>query len=344
MNNHNLWRVTIDTNPDDCNLSCIMCEDHSPYSNTQKDRIRNRLPKRRMPFELVEKIFAEAKALGVKEIIPSTMGEPLIYSHFERIIALCHQHQLKLNLTTNGTFPKKGVDEWAKLIIPIGSDVKISWNGATKATQEKIMLKTKWEKVLSNLKTFIRIRDEIAAAGGNYCSVTLQLTFMEENLNELDQIVELGISLGVDRIKGHQLWTHNFPMLQKQSLRKDSEAIARWNIAVEKAQALSKRQALPNGKYIKLVNFDHLEDSAVNNLSPSGICPFLGKEAWIASDGRFNPCCAPEKERRALGDFGNLNVNSLNEIFNCDAYKQLCQNYMQHSVCQKCNMRQVPVV
>ncbi|WP_440998360.1 hypothetical protein, partial [Cysteiniphilum litorale] len=72
MNNHNLWRVTIDTNPDDCNLSCIMCEDHSPYSNTQKDRIRNRLPKRRMPFELVEKVFAEAKALGVKEIIPST--------------------------------------------------------------------------------------------------------------------------------------------------------------------------------------------------------------------------------------------------------------------------------
>ena len=27
------WRVTIDTNPEDCNLKCIMCEEHSPYSN-----------------------------------------------------------------------------------------------------------------------------------------------------------------------------------------------------------------------------------------------------------------------------------------------------------------------
>ena len=29
------WRITFDTNPDDCNLHCIMCEDHSPYSSTQ---------------------------------------------------------------------------------------------------------------------------------------------------------------------------------------------------------------------------------------------------------------------------------------------------------------------
>ena len=29
------WRITFDTNPDDCNLHCIMCEDHWPYSTTQ---------------------------------------------------------------------------------------------------------------------------------------------------------------------------------------------------------------------------------------------------------------------------------------------------------------------
>ena len=33
------WRITFDTNPDDCNLHCIMCEDHSPFSTTQSDRI-----------------------------------------------------------------------------------------------------------------------------------------------------------------------------------------------------------------------------------------------------------------------------------------------------------------
>jgi len=29
MLNQELWRVTIDTNPEDCNLKCIMCEEHS---------------------------------------------------------------------------------------------------------------------------------------------------------------------------------------------------------------------------------------------------------------------------------------------------------------------------
>lgn len=32
------WRITFDTNPDDCNLSCIMCEEHSIYSKSQEER------------------------------------------------------------------------------------------------------------------------------------------------------------------------------------------------------------------------------------------------------------------------------------------------------------------
>ena len=36
------------------------------------------------------------------------MGEPLLYKTLEDIIQICHDHNLKLNLTTNGTFPRKG--------------------------------------------------------------------------------------------------------------------------------------------------------------------------------------------------------------------------------------------
>ena len=32
------WRITFDTNPDDCNLRCIMCEEHSIYSKSQEER------------------------------------------------------------------------------------------------------------------------------------------------------------------------------------------------------------------------------------------------------------------------------------------------------------------
>ncbi|MEW9824168.1 MAG: radical SAM protein [Candidatus Symbiodolus clandestinus] len=336
------WRITFDTNPDDCNLRCIMCEDHSPYSRTQRDRIAAGLPKRRMKIELIEQILAAAQGTPLREIIPSTMGEPLLYQHFEDIITLCHRYQIKLNLTTNGTFPKKGVEAWAKLIVPITSDIKISWNGASQDIQEKIMRGTRWEKVLNNLKTLIAWRDQVAAAGGNYCQVTLQLTFLETNRHQLADIVQLGLDLGVDRIKGHHLWAH-FAEIQSLSMRRNPEAIRRWNQAVSQAERVAKTKPLPNGQFIKLENITYLEESAQHELTSSGICPFLGKEAWVATDGRFSPCCAPDQQRRQLGDFGYLTAKTLEDIWQSGSYQQLQKNYPQYAVCQRCNMRK-PIV
>jgi hypothetical protein len=72
---NNLWRVTLDTNPEDCNLKCIMCEEHSPYSDYIPTLYKETgVKRRRMKFETVEDIFQQAEKLGVKEIIPSTMG------------------------------------------------------------------------------------------------------------------------------------------------------------------------------------------------------------------------------------------------------------------------------
>ena len=78
------WRITFDTNPDDCNLRCIMCEDHSPHSSTQPDRRAAGLPKRRMDMDLIRRVLAEASGNGLREIIPSTMGEPLLYRHMDQ--------------------------------------------------------------------------------------------------------------------------------------------------------------------------------------------------------------------------------------------------------------------
>ena len=202
------WRITFDTNPDDCNLRCIMCEDHSPYSSTQSDRRAAGLPKRRMDVDLIRRTLADAAGNGLREIIPSTMGEPLLYRHIDEIIDLCSQYGVKLNLTTNGTFPRRGATAWAERIVPVGSDVKVSWNGATGETQERVMLGSNWERVVSNVRDFIAVRDAHAANGGNRCRVTFQLTFMEVNYVELPAVVELAAELGVDRVKGHHLWVH----------------------------------------------------------------------------------------------------------------------------------------
>lgn len=332
------WRITFDTNPDLCNLRCIMCEEHSVHSPLQEQRKAEGRPRRVMPFELIERVVTDAAAEGLQEIIPSTMGEPLLYDDFDKIIDLCGRFNIRLNLTTNGTFPRRGARAWAERIVPVASDVKISWNGATSTTQEAIMIGSRWDKVVANVREFVQMRDAHAADGGNRASVTFQLTFLETNVGELADIVRLAIDLGIDRIKGHHLWAH-FAEINNLSMRRNSDAIHRWNTAVCEARSVATEHLLANGQQIQLDNIFELDIDASADIAPGGVCPFLGQEAWVSATGRFDPCCAPDAQRRELGTFGNLHDTSLMEIWTSPAYQKLMKTYQDHPLCRSCNMR-----
>ncbi len=339
---YKLWRITLDTNPEDCNLSCKMCEEHSLYSKYIQETLGGQ--HRRMPEEWIEPIFKQAKNLGVKEIIPSTMGEPLMYKHFPLIIDLCYRYNIKMNLTTNGTFPRtngKTVIDWAKLLVPITTDVKISWNGATAQTAEKIMRKLKFEQTLSNVKEFIRIRNKHYAKTGYYCRVTFQLTFMQNNMHELSDIIKLAAQLGVDRVKGHHLWTH-FKEIENLSMKATPKSIKQWNEYVKQAYATHEEYCKPNSTKVILENITPLNINEKKEIPEDYICPFLEKELWISAIGKISPCCAPDQMRQTLGDFGNIKNTKIQEVLESDIYKNLVASYKEMELCKTCNMR-IPI-
>lgn len=332
------WRITFDTNPDDCNLKCVMCEEHSPHSTLQAARRANGIPKRRMDIAMIRRVLESCRGTRLREIIPSTMGEPLLYKHFDEIIDLCAEFGVKMNLTTNGTFPGRGAGQWARRIVPVTSDTKISINGAMAATQEAIMLGTEWESIIENVRTFIDERDRHARDGGNRCRVTFQTTFLESNVSELPAMVRLAASLGVDRVKGHHLWAH-FAQIQGLSMRRSRASVQRWNQIVTETEKAVAECPLPSGKRVLLDNIHPLNADDPGDIAPGGPCPFLGEEAWVSAEGRFGPCCAPDAQRRTLGDFGTLNDTTMMTIWNSPAYQNLNANYREHRLCQTCNMR-----
>jgi len=335
----NLWRITIDTNPEDCNLKCVMCEEHSPYSDFIPTLYKETgVKRRRMKFETVEDIFQQAEELGVKEIIPSTMGEPLLYKEFDKIFALSEKSGIKINLTTNGTFPKKTVVEWAKLIVPNTTDVKISWNGATEETSKKVMIGIDFNKSVENVKEFVKYRDEYFAETGYFCRVTFQLTFMQNNMHELAEIIKLAASLGVDRVKGHQLWAH-FDEIKDLSMKATSESVEQWNEYVEQAYQAQEEFRKPNGEKVILENIIPIHENEVNELPEEYECPFLTKELWISATGKISPCCAPDNLRKSLGDFGNISEKSIEEVLKSQQYVDLVKNYKCKPLCKTCNMR-----
>lgn len=318
---HMPWRITIDTNPDQCNLKCIMCDTHSIYN---KERIK----RQRMSPELLDKILKEAIATDVKEIIPSTMGEPLLYPYFDKFINLLTPSATKLNLTTNGTFPKKGTEAWARVLLPITSDTKISINGISPKINEKIMIQTKTIETLKNIKTYLKVRDEIRQENTDHRpTVTLQITFMYGNLSGIKEVIEYAIEHRVDRVKGHHLWvTH--PELEKEDLRHpDHKGI--WNEFINEIG--------PYKDQIKLENFVELSKSP--SVSAHYNCPFLGEELWIDCSGNYNVCCAPSDKRQALGNFGSIDNIKIADFFKMGDYQNLVKNYKKQPLCQKCLLR-----
>lgn len=330
------WRITFDTNPDLCNLHCIMCEERSRYKKSviQQNRLMN--------IKIISEVINNAIEYGLKEIIPSTMGEPLLYNHFEELIELIKRYNLKLNLTTNGTFPRLGVEKWGEIIMPIASDIKISINGASRETSESIMEGINFEKQIENVKRIIEIRNNIRETGLNYPTITFQATFMERTLEELPALLNLAIKMDIDRFKGHHLWiTHQ--ELSDESLRRNKESIQRWNEMVNKLHTIAEQNCLKNGQKIKLDNINELKNHEDNFIPKSWICPFLGKEAWIAWDGTLNVCCAPNDLRETLGYFGNVKETNFIDLWNGSEYNSLISNWGNYEICSKCNMRR-PVI
>jgi MoaA/NifB/PqqE/SkfB family radical SAM enzyme len=316
-----------------------MCEEHSHFSNFKESLFKETgITQRLMPKEWLERIFLQAREINVQEIIPTTMGEPLLYEHFDTFLELCKKHNIKLNLTTNGTIPRKTADEWANLIIPITKDIKFSVNGATKKTTESIMQGLNFENQIKNIRAFSEIRNLIFERTGYYCTISFQLTFLQSNMHEIREIIQLAAELDIDRIKGHHVWTH-YKELEGLSFKNSEATINQWNKIVELANNSIQKFKRINGRQIVLENFFSLQTNVNREIPENYECPFLNSELWISATGEISPCCAPANLRRTLGNFGNIKILTFKEILNSSIYTDLVENYKQKPLCKTCNMR-----
>ena len=111
-----------------------------------------------MIFEIaraaIEKYAVARDASGnrlLREVIPSTMGEPLLYSHFDELLEFCRLIGIPLNLTTNGTFPGKWAHESAmELLLLSCSDIKVSH-----------LASEQFDGWKANVEKLVRVRDKL---------------------------------------------------------------------------------------------------------------------------------------------------------------------------------------
>ncbi|MDZ7815406.1 MAG: SPASM domain-containing protein [Planctomycetota bacterium] len=95
-----------------------------------------------------------------------------------------------------------------------------------------------------------------------------------------------------------------------------------------------------SGKEILLVNFEPVPvECESGDVQDDWVCPFLGREMWVNTEGRFDVCCAPDELRRTLGDFGNVHDKDVLDLWHSQEYSELCENHQSRKVCRNCLLR-----
>lgn len=281
-------RITLITNPDKCNLRCPLC-----FLNQRGLAFGMG----EMPIEVaiasIEKVAnksTESLEGGscLREVVPSTMGEPLLYSKFRTLLDFCKSRGIPLNLTTNGTFPGQwGTETGMSCLLGICSDIKVSCMG-WKDSFDEMMPGFAFETWKDNVMRLIWCRSQLKGRR-NVATVSLQVTLHKKNFIYATEILRWAESVGVDRVKWNlPVFLSVAPVNLKERYGLNDEQIC----VLQKNLVSDKVSCEGSLFFSKRVSAVQARDKM--------ICPFVD-ELWVLPDGSFERC--PNPERR----FGNKN-------------------------------------
>lgn len=248
-----------------------------------------------MPFATVRAAIGNALKEGLREVIPSTMGEPLLYSHFSELLKLCMVSGVPVNLTTNGSFPGTwGTELGMRSLLRACSDIKVSCMGFDDAVFSEMMPGGVFSQWKSNVERLVSLaRTERSASGAQPVStISLQVTLHKKfapDAGAVHSILHWAQSIGIDRIK----WNPAVFLCSAPD-----ELVRQYALEPGEIQAL-KSQLVQFAKSSKVRCEGSLFfEPSLAAQEPCGEdsipCPF-DDELWVLPDGSVQHCPNPER-------------------------------------------------
>lgn len=285
-------RITLLTNPDVCNLHCPLC-----FLNQRGFEFGMGEMSWDVAKAAVEKFAAIENPAGseLREVIPSTMGEPLLYSYFSDLLDLCKSLGVKVNLTTNGTFPGFwGTADGVKKLLECCSDIKIS-SLASEGFSD-------WKK---NVEHLLEVRGAVVEASlesaslESAASVSLQVTLHKENLMIIPELIAWASAKGINRIKWNTVvFLSTAPKELVERFALHTERVAEIRDYVKGFAALGAGIKHEGNLFFER-GTDGVDRAAFRCEDRAASRCGFDDEIWILPDGSEQHC--PNPERR----FGN---------------------------------------
>jgi len=276
-----------------------------------------------MSIELLNKIASEMFPFAM-EVLPSTKGEPMMFSHLEEFIDLCNQNQALISLYTNGTIINK--KRWEK-IAEIASDIKFSIDSVDEIKCTTLRPNASL-KIIA--ETISNLRNIFADDPKDGRTITFQTTMCKSNEDEWVEILKKGKEWGADRMAlSHCYFSPGGHIKESLLLHKRRSDIALRNW-------LNASRSIGMVPFYPRPFFSRADGMSV--VFPYSTCHYLYHETWIESDGSVRPCFFPDSPC-----LGNINDEPFNTIWNGKGYRSLRSGFVTGDFpywrCSSCPIR-----
>jgi MoaA/NifB/PqqE/SkfB family radical SAM enzyme len=189
-----------------CNAACVYC----PHTI-----MKNRWANKHMPIELFCKLVPFLRYTDL--IYLQGWGEPLLNNDLFEMLGICKDKGKRTGFTTNGMLLAK---ETIRTLIDLDLDIiGISLAGTSAKTHDRIRKGTNFSKIISQLETLRKIKDEKNARGP---TVHLAYLMLKSNFHELKEILSLAKRVGAEQIVASNLSLIVDPKLSAEAIFNDT--------------------------------------------------------------------------------------------------------------------------
>jgi radical SAM protein with 4Fe4S-binding SPASM domain len=132
---------------------------------------------------LMEPVFADMAANGVKSVMFAGEGEPLLNREIGKLAESCKKEGIDIAFTTNGVRLDRAMGE---ILIPMTSWIKVSVDAGTPATYAAVhgTSPDDFRKVVENLTWAVKFRNENRLD----CAIGAQALLLPENQDEIETL------------------------------------------------------------------------------------------------------------------------------------------------------------
>jgi MoaA/NifB/PqqE/SkfB family radical SAM enzyme len=293
--------VTIDVTRR-CNLQCLGCRFHSPEATMPSVADQS---VQDISFDLFEKLCRELRTMDTEKLILIGEGEPLLHPRLFDMISTGKKAGFHVSLVTNGTLLDM---DRVQSLLNCGLDkIQVSLWASSPGDYEKNYPGTNpdtFGKVAGGLKLLSTLKGELQSL---HPLVVLHQPINRHNFQSLASLVDLALETGCNAISFAPFYSQR-GRLQPYSLTSEDERAVR-----ESLKRIRKRlRSLPLSHNIDQILLRYHIGEAVWKKLP---CYIGWIDARVKADGTIlpcNPCNLP---------MGNLNKNSLHEIWNSLPYR-----------------------